>query len=255
MPNVQAVVRDEDSKTLGIVSDRYRIINNSEAFAFTSSIFDSNEITFERGGSYRGGRATWIQAKVTTEYSILGDDTTCYIILLNTHDGSGSIKALIMPTRIVCSNALNFALNHASRIWRCPHTQDISARVNEAREFLLNGTNYMKALEEEAERLNKKKLSETEVESMVSFLFPILPDATERIKKARQETREQFLTVYKEKEDLQNFDQNAYRFLSAVVDYVAHRDLPKKTETGNLNRYLNIAQGNPLIDKAYNLVK
>ena len=34
---------------------------------------------------------------------------------------------------------------------------------------------YMKALEDEAQRLNQKKLSRAEIEGMVTLLFPILP--------------------------------------------------------------------------------
>ena len=35
--------------------------------------FASKEVEFIRGGSYKGGKATWLEAKVTTDYEILGD--------------------------------------------------------------------------------------------------------------------------------------------------------------------------------------
>ena len=113
----------------------------------------------------------------------------------------------------------------------------------------------MNALEEEAQRLNQKKLSRAEIEGMVTLLFPILPEATARIREAREESRFNLLRVYDEKDDLQNFDNNAYRFLSAVVDYVAHTEFKRTTETAALNRYMSIAQGNPIIDDAYNMVR
>ena len=73
------------------------------------------EVEFIRGGSYKGGKATWLEAKVTTEYSILGDKTECYLIFRNSHDGTGSVICMIVPTRIACSNALNLALKKCSK--------------------------------------------------------------------------------------------------------------------------------------------
>ena len=255
IPKTKAIVRNEDRKTLGIVTDKYKLVNNADAFAFTESIFKSQDISFERGGSYRGGKATWIEARVNSEYTVLGDKTTCYMIFMNSHDGTCSVRALMLPIRIACSNQLNFAIKSAARSWRCIHSGDPLQRIAEAKQVLLAGSEYMTALQKEAEVLNQKKLTTSEVEGMVTFLFPILPDMSQRVQEARKESREQLLTVYHEKEDLQNFDQNAYRFLSAVVDYVANVEGKRTTSTATLNRYMNIALGNPIIDKAYNLVR
>lgn len=255
IPKTKAIVRNEDRKTLGIVTDKYKLVNNADAFAFTESIFKSQDISFERGGSYRGGKSTWIEARVNSEYTVLGDKTTCYMIFMNSHDGTGSVRALMLPTRIACSNQLNFAIKSAARSWRCIHSGDPLQRIAEAKQVLIAGSEYMTALQKEAEVLNQKKLTTSEVEGMVTFLFPILPDMSQRVQEARKESREQLLTVYREKEDLQNFDQNAYRFLSAVVDYVAHVEGKRTTATATLNRYMSIALGNPIIDKAYNLVR
>lgn len=255
IPKTNVIVRSEDEKPLGIVTDKYKIVNNEDAFAFTESIFRSQDIQFIRGGSYHGGKATWLEAKVTQDYTILGDKTECYMIFMNSHDGTGSVRALMLPTRVACSNQLNFAIRKAARSWRCTHSGDILGKVEEAKHVLLAGTKYMEALEEEAQRLNQKKLSRAEIEGMVTLLFPILPEATDRIREAREESRSNLLRVYDEKDDLQNFDNNAYRFLSAVVDYVAHTEFKRTTETAALNRYMSIAQGNPIIDNAYSLVR
>ena len=146
IPGVNSIVREEDEKPLGIVSDKYKIVNNADAFAFTESIFNSKEIEFIRGGSYRGGSATWLEAKVTGKYSVLGDDVDCYLIFMNTHDGSGSVKCMIVPERIVCSNALNIPLRDQSRHWRCVHSGDPMKKIDEARQILLAGSSYMEAL-------------------------------------------------------------------------------------------------------------
>ena len=38
IPGYKANVRDSDNRVLGVVTDRYRVVQNSEAFAFTDAL-------------------------------------------------------------------------------------------------------------------------------------------------------------------------------------------------------------------------
>ena len=254
IPDRGVVIREEDNKPLGIVSSNYKVVNNADAFNFTESIFNGDQIEFIRGGSYRGGSSTWLEAKVTGKYSVLGDDTDCYMIFKNTHDGTGSIICMIVPERIVCSNALNIPLKDATRVWRCVHSGDPMRKIAEAQSVLLAGSSYMEALAKEAEELNKIKLSTPQVEQFINRIFPINVDKMSDKQKENQTLRrDQLFEVYRSKDDLQNFDNNGYRFISAVADYVDHVD-GRKTANGNLNRFMSVAHGNSIVDQSYNMV-
>ena len=61
------------------------------------------------------------------------------------------------------------------------------------------------------------------------------------------------MTVYLEKDDLANFDDNGYRFMSAVTDWVDHAN-GKNTANGNINRYMSVIHGSPIVDKAFDMV-
>lgn len=253
VPNMNVIVRNEDMKPLGVVSNKYKIVNNTDAFAFTESIFNSKEIEFIRGGSFRDGRSTWLEAKITGEFSILGDTTDCYLVFKNSHDGTGAVNCFIIPTRIACSNALNFASKKAPRTWRCSHMGSPLEKIKEAQSVLLAGSTYMNAINEEAEVLNNIKLSTRQITQFIERLFPINDDMTERAKENCILRRSQLMTVYIEKDDLANFDDTGYKFVSAVVDYVNHVN-GKNTKTAALNRFMSVASGNPLVDKAYDMV-
>ena len=254
IPGRGVVVRAEDEKPLGIVSNHYQVVNNADAFAFTESIFNGDQIEFIRGGSYRGGSATWLEAKVTGKYSILGDDTECYLIFKNSHDGTGSITCMIVPERIACSNALNLPLKNNSRIWRCVHSGDPMKKISEAQEVLLAGSSYMNALAKEAEVLNSIKLTDSKILQFIDRLFPINEaKMTDRQKENQMLRRNQLFDVFYSKEDLTNFGSTGYKFISAVADYVDHVD-GRKTSTANINRFMSVAHGNPIVDKAYNMV-
>ncbi len=65
-------VRSTDEAVLGVVSDRYRIVQNEEAFQFTDDLLGEG-VTYETAGSLQGGKKVWMLAKLPEKYIIAGD--------------------------------------------------------------------------------------------------------------------------------------------------------------------------------------
>ena len=171
IPGYKANVRNSDFKVLGIVSDRYKIIQNSEAFSFTDMLIGEG-VRYETAGSLFGGRKIWMLAKLPQEYIINGDRISPYLVFTNTHDGSGAVRCAVTPIRVVCSNTLNLALSSAERSWSMIHTGDIRHKLDEARNTLLHAEEYMDKLGEEIERLRDIKLTEQQVCDFIDVLIP-----------------------------------------------------------------------------------
>ncbi len=91
-----ANVRDYDGSVLGIVTSRYKVVQNREAFAFTDGLLGEG-VRYETAGSLMGGKKTWILAKLPEKYIIQGDQVIPYLVFSNTHDGSGAIKIAMTP--------------------------------------------------------------------------------------------------------------------------------------------------------------
>ena len=87
----KANVRDSDRRVLGVVSDRYKVIQNEEAFAFTDSLLGEG-VRYETAGSLMGGRKVWLLAHMPHEYIISGERISPYLVFSNTHDGSGAVR-------------------------------------------------------------------------------------------------------------------------------------------------------------------
>ena len=258
IPNVKTVVREDDGKALGIVTDKYKLVNNDKAFDFVENLYSTDAVQFVRGGSFKGGRATWLEGKVAQEYSVFGDKLECYIVFRNNHDGKGSVTALVVPHRVECSNFFNLPLADATRAFRCKHSGDPMKKIKEAQEILLTGSEYMTSLQKEAEELNKIKLTGQQVQTFIERLFPMPNEEDEKVSKKVKDNilirRVQLMSVFLEKEDLANFDFNGYRFMSAVTDWVDHND-GRNTANGAYNRYMSVISGSPLVDMAYKMVK
>ena len=73
----KANVRDSDRKVLGVVTERYKIIQNQEAFAFTDSLL-GNGVRYETAGSLQEGRKVWLLARLPREYIISGRSCMVY---------------------------------------------------------------------------------------------------------------------------------------------------------------------------------
>ena len=77
---------------------------------------------------------------------------------------------------------------------------------------------------------------------------------TETHRKNITRIREDMKLRYFEAPDLRHVGKNAYRFLNAVSDFATHAKPLRETASYRENLFAKTMEGNPLIDKAYELV-
>jgi phage/plasmid-like protein (TIGR03299 family) len=249
----KANVRDSDRRVLGVVTDRYKVIQNDEAFAFTDGLLGEG-VKYETAGSLQGGRRVWLLAHMPHEYIISGERISPYLLFSNTHDGSGAIKVALTPIRVVCQNTLNLALSGAKRSWSMIHTGDIREKMQEAKDTLFLAEHYMDELGKEFETLRMKKLTDKQVLEYIEVLLPIEDDFTSQQEKNMKRLREDMKIRYFDAPDLQGVGKNAYRFVNAVSDFATHAEPLRRTANYKENLFSRTVDGNPVIDKAYQMV-
>ena len=254
IPGYKANVRDSDRKTLGVVTDRYKIIQNEDAFAFTDTLLGSG-VRYETAGSLQEGKRVWILARLPHEYIISGERISPYLVFSNTHDGSGAVKVALTPVRVVCNNTLNLALQTANRSWSMNHTGNVKDKIQEAKDALFMAETYMDRLGKEFENLHRQKITDSQVKEYIELLLPMEKDATSIQSKNILRLREDLRQRYYDAPDLQEVGNNAYRFINAVSDFATHSTPLRRTANYKENLFMRTMDGNPLIDKAYQLVK
>ena len=250
----KANVRDTDRKVLGVVTDRYKVIQNEEAFAFTDTLLGEG-VRYETAGSLQEGRRVWMLARLPREFIIGGERISPYMVFSNTHDGSGAVKTALTPIRVVCNNTLNLALRTAKRSWSMIHTGDISGKIEEAKNTLLLADEYMTALGQEFEDLRKIKLSEKQVLDYIKILLPMEENYSLLQKRGVEKLRADMKMRYFDAPDLKDVGNNGYRFVNAVSDFATHSTPRRKTANYKENIFARTADGNPMLDRAYQLVK
>ena len=274
IPNYKLNVRSTDKKVLGVVTTKYKPIQNYEAFAFTDELLGEG-VTYETAGALNSGKRIWLLARLERT-KLCDENIDPYLCFTSGHDGTGAVRVAITPVRVECMNTLNLALRKASRHWSTIHRGNIQYRIDEARYTLSSANHYMKALEEEFGELKRTKLTDKKVKLMTERvvdtefdeLFKKVLKAKiasvndvkeyarmQRLEEKLNRKKNAILRIYYDKPDLQNEGFNAFRFINAVSDYAAYTTDHRNTKEYDTNMFLRLNDGHSLIDTAYLLAK
>lgn len=253
IPGYKANIRSTDRKVLGVVTDRYKVIQNTEAFDFTDEMLGSG-VRYETAGALLDGKKVWLLARLPREYIIGGERISPYLVFSNTHDGSGAVRVAVTPVRVVCNNTLNLALDTAKRSWSMIHTGDIKCKMQDAKDTLFRAEEYMDNLGKEFEKLRKIKITDEQVKEYIELLLPVEKDATITQLRNVKKLREDMQRRYFDAPDLKDVGNNAYRFINAVSDFATHAEPLRRTANYAENLFARTVEGNPLIDRAYQMI-
>ena len=242
----KANVRDTDNSVLGIVGDRYKVVQNADAFNFTDDLI-GGEVRYETAGSLREGRQIWLLAKMP-ERNVAGDAVEPYLCFTNSHDGSGGLKVCMTPIRVVCNNTLNLALGSAKRIWSLRHTENIHDRMEEARDCLFRADEYMAKLAAYADRAANTRLYDADIKAIVEELFPITEKSSPREKTTAEKCRNEFMICYYAP-DIRRFRGTAWGAINAMSDFVSHSMPHRNTRNYAENNWNRIMGGHLMMDK------
>lgn len=248
IPNAKANVRDIDGKVLGIVTDRYQIVQNQEALDFTDALIGEG-CTYETAGALDGGKKVFLLARMP-EKKILGEEFDPYICFTNTFDGSGSIKAVMTPVRVVCQNTLSLALQQATRKWSTRHLGDISSKLEEAKYTLKMANAYMDKFAETADILANTTVTEDQAMAVLDKLFPVSEDASDRQKANMTDKKEQFM-ICMFAPDILKYKGTAYQMVQAASDFATHATPQRNTSTYQERNFNRVLEGHPIIDTTF----
>ena len=238
---MKANVRSSDHKVLGVVSDRYKIVQNADAFAFTDILLGEG-VKYETAGSLSSGKRVWLLAKMETS-KVCGDDVDPYLVFTNSHDGSGAVKVAVTPIRVVCQNTLTLALSTAKRTWSTKHCGDIQGKMDDARNTLGFAASYMENLKEEADKLTQVVVLAPQFADFLMKMFPTNSKMSERQVANVENQRKAVAEIYNHKDDIQKFHGTAYGVRNAIADHLPHMSPSRITSSYRENNFMNIVDG------------
>lgn len=215
-----ATVRQDTDEVLGVVGERYRIVQNDEAFAFVDQLLGSS-MNFETAGSLHGGRRVWVLATLPEHVEVGGDPVRPYVLLLNSHDGSTAVVAATTPVRVVCQNTLNWGLRDARQKFAIRHTEAVTQRVHEARRVLELSIDYYKQFKRLGDRLASERCTDSQLRHVLDELYPSGTGdaASSRAQRSREQTKQQIAELFLGGATRGNAPGSKWAAVNAIVEY------------------------------------
>lgn len=231
VPDKFATIRTDTNQVLGVVGKNYNIVQNREGFAFVDELV-AEGAQYECAGTYNKGSGAWMCAK-TDPVKILDDDFSPYILFTNSFDGSGTIKAMFTPVRVFCSNCFVRAEKQSTYKISIRHNKDVKDKLLIAKDTLLANSNYIKEIKQFSEDMAVTQFTQRDFMDMTEMLVGEDLEATPVMQERANIAKAELLTAYNQ-DDLQNFNNTAYKALMAVSDYETHRQPIRQTSSTDI---------------------
>lgn len=180
-----ATVRTDTNTALGVVGDKWRPIQNVDAFAFMDGI-GGGALKYECAGALRGGSRVWLLAHLPGDVEVArGDSIMRYLCLANGHDGSLAMRCFLTPVRVVCANTLRAAMDRSDRTRNTGdlrdvaergitirHTAKVESRMREAQRLLRTATEAYAEIAAVYRRLAASRLTDGGAKDYFAAVYP-----------------------------------------------------------------------------------
>ncbi len=250
VPDMLATVRDDQVAgmvPLGIVSKRYEIIQNTEAFEFASSLVDSGEALVASAGALGRGERVFLALRLPEDITVGGEDAHgLFLGLVTGHDGHTALTACVTPVRFVCSNTVRMGLAAAKQSWSIRHTSSVQGRIAEAREALALSYRYAEAFQVEAEAMLRQQVSSADWGTVLDALAPIDGKSGRGLTIAAT-TRDNLSELFYGADTQANCRGTAWGAFQAVTEFV---EFYRPVRNESSRRIAAISGTHPMIAKA-----
>ncbi len=117
LPEKHVLFRNDDKRPLGVVSDRYQIVQPREVLEFFKDIVKVGGLQLSAAGTIYGGKRFWATAKIgEASPTSLKDKIGGYLLLSTSADGSLATEVRMTSIRVVCRNTLAVAFGDRARV-------------------------------------------------------------------------------------------------------------------------------------------
>lgn len=243
---IVANVRTDTNEVIGVVGNRYEIVQNTEAFNFLDDMVSGGMEFVSANMSTQNSKA-WILGRLNP-INIMGDEIVPHVFFSNNFDGKSGIKLSVCMLRTWCQNGMSYLVPSAKFSWTIRHTKTAFDKIRIAQDNFRRIENYAGAFSETMEILQQKALPS--IGEFAEFLYPLPEEASKRQFLNIETQRELLMDIYSSKEDIKPFQNTAYGAFMALTDVMTHASPMRASEKFEERRFLQIMEGVPIYEKA-----
>jgi phage/plasmid-like protein (TIGR03299 family) len=261
VPGYQRIIRNDNRLTLGIQSQAYRMVTNTEFGYVIESLMgqgvDSERLAYEGVFELDEGRMVVAVVRLTTPIIIPGDnsETYTYVVFMTRHDGRGGLRVILTNVRVVCANTAKMAEAGAKdeeTAFTIRHMGNWDERVAEVRDKLADALQANDVYAELCTALALKKVTPNTIEKMTKKLLPIGDDMGVLQQRNRENERYMLKTLIEGPTVPDEHRRTPYGWLQAATEWSDHYR-PHRTESSYVTRQL--VSKEPFKVKAFTIAK
>jgi phage/plasmid-like protein (TIGR03299 family) len=225
-----ATYRTDNNDVLGLVGDRYEIVQNKDAFGFFDAIIDSGEAIFETAGVLGKGERIFVTAKLPKDMLVNGEVCEKYIVLTNSHNGSSSIIAGLTTIRVVCNNTLQASLRDLSNKVSIQHRAGAKNKLAEAYRVMGIASEYMTEVEEIFNKMSKTPITDDGLKKYIENVMRPVYKKDDNVEEVSTRFKNQVNSIYEfalsHPTQITNASRGtmwgAYNSISGYYNYIAN---------------------------------
>jgi len=260
----QVPYRDDTNTPFKAVGNRYYPFQNKQCFDFLDNVIDDFGAKYDTAGAFDNGAIVFLMLELSNNIVIGDDKVVPYLTMVNSHNGSTSLKAFTTPIRITCSNTLKLAIKNAVSSFSFRHTKNANGKIAQARQSLEIGYKYYDEFGKELNKLTEISANVDDLKKILEVVFPVISErkdiegnilnegAITKVKLAHNKIINNF-----ENGDSNSVKNNLWGIVNAINSWELWDSEIRNTNSRSERQAKSIVNGriHPITDKTFDLIK
>jgi len=239
VPKRQAVLKlgkDDNNEVIGVVGDKYKIVQNMEVFSALDTLVDSGDARYTAAGEYNNGANIWMVMELPVGVQVANDPHAAFLLVQSSHDGSCAVRIRPIIERLFCMNQINRIIKGKHKndyTYVMKHTTNSELSVNDIRNITQLTYDSIQQYETIAGTLLQRKVDERQVRNIFKAVWALpseVEDAPEHLLsqgQRRQRTialngRDSAWNIYSQSSTQENIRGTAFGVWQAVIEHADH---------------------------------
>jgi len=239
VPKRQAVLKlgkDNENQVIGVVGDKYKIVQNMEVFSALDTLVDSGDARYTAAGEYNNGANIWMVMELPIGVQVANDPHAAFLLVQSSHDGSCAVRIRPIIERLFCMNQINRIIKGKHKndyTYVMKHTTNSELSVNDIRNITQLTYDSIQQYETIAGTLLERKVDDRQVRNIFKAVWALpseVEDAPEHLLsqgQRRQRTialngRDSAWNIYSQSPTQENIRGTAFGAWQAVVEHADH---------------------------------
>jgi phage/plasmid-like protein (TIGR03299 family) len=239
VPKRQAVIKlgkDNTNEVIGVVGDKYKIVQNMEVFSALDTLVDSGDARYTAAGEYNNGANIWMVMELPIGVQVANDPHAAFLLVQSSHDGSCAVRIRPIIERLFCMNQINRIIKGKHKndyTYVMKHTTNSELSVNDIRNITQLTYDSIHEYETIADALLQRKVDDRKVRNIFKAVWSLpseVEDAPEHLLsqgQRRQRTialngRDSAWNIYSQSSTQENIRGTSFGVWQAVVEHADH---------------------------------